>query len=175
MITKSYFLENPLYIPQGKPNSGVPSDLYSNSIKELDRAIKLYEKEYMVYLLGSELYAEYLSDMEDEQKKVKWSDFNAKLCDTELFVSPIANYIYCMYLDDNSMEYNGRVFTTEKKENQDVVGMEKKKIKEWNKMVEMTKTFLDWLILNPIETIAEIDTSYWDTLTDYKNHFGICV
>ena len=113
----------------------------------------------MIYLLGSELYSEYLSDMADDEKKVKWSDFNAKLCDTELFVSPIANYIYCMYLDDNSMEYNGRVFTTEKKENQDVIGMEKKKIKEWNRMVEMTKTFLDWLILNPIETIAEPSTN----------------
>lgn len=173
MITKDYFLNNPLFIPQGRPNNGVSADIYSTDIKELERAISLYEREYMIYLLGSELYSEYLSDMADTEKALKWADFNTKLNDSTLKVSPIANYIYCKYVEDNSMQYNGRVFTTEKKENQDVIGMEKKLIKEWNRCVEMTSNFIDWLVLNPVETTAEIDTSYWDTLTDYKNYFGV--
>ena len=80
--------------------------------------------------------------MSDTEKALKWVDFNTKLNDSTLKVSPIANYIDCKYVEDNSMQYNGRVFTTEKKENQDVICMEKKLIREWNNGVEMTSNFI---------------------------------
>lgn len=173
MITKAFFGQNPLLIPQAKQNNGVPANVYSQETIELDRAIKRYEKEYMVALLGSELYAEYLTDMADEVLKLKWAAFNSHLCDAETLVSPIANFIYFNYVQDNSFSYNGTVYTTEKKENSTILDGAVKLVDVWNKMCDLNYTFIEWLCANPIETTALISTAKWDYLTTEINYYGI--
>ena len=94
MTTERYFSQNPLLIPQPKPNAGVPSELYTNVVLELKRCITRYEKEYLEMLFGEELYNEYIEDMKDAELKQKWDLLNAKLWDADNLVSPVANYIY---------------------------------------------------------------------------------
>ena len=112
-ITKAYFDQHPVFIPQAKQNNGINADVYVAKTVKLDSAIRRHEKAYLTRLLGRGLYAEYIAAPTD----AKWDGLNALLYDTTLFVSPIANYIYYWFLDENAGDYDGSLVTTTKQEN----------------------------------------------------------
>ena len=171
MTTERYFSQNPLLIPQPKPNAGVPSELYTNVVLELKRCITRYEKEYLEMLFGDELYNEYIEDMKDDELKQKWDLLNAKLWDADNLISPVANYIYYKFLGDNAVGFNGRTFSTQAIENETVIPTIKFQVKAWNEMCKMNKKIFTWLYEQDIDTTAELDCSYWDYLSTYQNSY----
>lgn len=170
-ITKAYFEQNPVAIPQAKQNNGINADVYSANTVKLDSSIKRHEKAYLTLLLGRELYAEYIAAPTD----AKWADLNALLYDTTLLVSPIANYIYFWYLDENVGSYDGSLFQTTKQENSTNHSVVYNQVKAWNAMVTMNEPILQYLYdtIETIETLALIDKTGWTELCTLKNSWGI--
>lgn len=170
-ITANYFEQNPLYIPQAKQNNGINADVYDAGASKLDKAIKKHEKAYLRLLLGRELYAEYITSPED----AKWDALNALLYDTENLESPIANYIYFWYLDENIGTYDGSLFLTTKHENSNNHSVIYNQIKAWNEMVGMNEPILTYLArnINTIETTALISKAGWVELCTLRNSWGI--
>ena len=168
-ITKAYFDQHPVFIPQAKQNNGINADVYAAKTAKLDSAIRRHEKAYLTRLLGRGLYAEYISTPTD----AKWDGLNALLYDATLFVSPIANYIYYWFLDENAGDYDGSLVTTTKQENATNHPVLYKQIKAWNAMVEMNVPILSYLQNTVISTTAVIDKQGWGELYTFKNSMGI--
>jgi len=169
MITTDFFIQ-PFKLGIPAANNGTDSDVHTTIIKEVEYCIDLYEREYLKSILGNELYAEYISDMNDLVKAAKWSDFNAQLIvDSESFISPIANYIFYHYIKRNNVSYINGQFQIEKIEGVTVVDTEIQRNKVWNDMVAMNLTFLNWFVSNVPETTASLSYAMWEYMTTTKS------
>ena len=168
MITND-FLIMPFKLGIPRANNGTDSDVYATIIKEVEYCIDLYERNYLKAILGTELYAEYVEDMKVPETAAKWADFNAKLIvDDKAYISPIANYIFYNYVKRNNVRYINGQFQIEKIKDVTVIDTEIQINKVWNEMVAMNLTFLNWLVSNTPETIANIDYSMWEYMTTTK-------
>ena len=168
MITTDYLIM-PFKLGVPRANNGTDDDIYTSIIKEIEYCIDLYERNYLKAILGSELYAEYISDMSSQETAAKWADFNAKLIfDDKAYISPIANYIFYNYLTRNAVNYVDGRYEIGKSEGFDRMSIEEQKNKVWNEMVEMNQTLLTWFYSNLPETTAALDYSKWDYMTTPK-------
>ena len=162
MITIDYFKKEPIWIYVPEQSAGIPQDVATNELQRLETAIEFYEEEYLTYLLGSELYEEFIATFDD----VKWDYLKALLVNEDKLRSPIANYIYCKYIYSRQFEStNGIRWNATKSDNVEQVSIFPQYSKAWNKMVEWNNKLFKYLLgdFSDVETTAELDYSAWES------------
>lgn len=140
LIDKSYFTKN-LHI-------GDLSNVLDGTPTMLDAYITRYEKEYLIKLLGLELYNEFVSGLEEDPVPQKWIDLKNEIVDETFKVSPIANYVYCKWQDQNYTKNVGIGQVKNKAENAIVVRPYDMQVKAWNEMVDMNLNIGEYLWVN---------------------------
>jgi hypothetical protein len=146
LIDFNYFQVS-LYLPYVNLQSGTGGSAAGiNKHKEqLDRQIAIYQKEFLTLLFGSEVIPEEVAAM---------------VVDDILFVSPIANYVYCKVLPDyasRSTASGEKVKGAEASETADHYG---KVCNAWNQMV-----YMNAIIRETLDKAGK-DATY---PTDYNN------
>lgn len=121
---------------------------------DVNNYISYYETEYLIKVLGKEVYeqfSEYLQSEEKEPVKL-WDDLKSMLVGTMggMKISPIANYIYFFYARNHQCDVtvNGV-----KKDSDvgDLVSPMGKMVSAWNSMVIMNADLYKWLDTQHIE------------------------
>ncbi len=138
MIDSTYFV-SPIDIPNLTTEIGGVTD--TSNLAALTRAISIYQAEFMRLLLG-DLYPDFVSDEDG-----KWDDLKAKLVDSDLKVSPIANYVFFKYYPQLTTPNTGVGVAYNKTENQGIDNR-KRLTDVWNDMVlylERCDGVLDYL------------------------------
>lgn len=128
LIDKSYFTKE-LHI-------GDLSNTRDGTPDMLDAYIERYEKEYLTKLLGLELYNEFMAGLEEEPVPQKWVDLKNEIVDETFKVSPIANYVYCKWQNQNYTKNVGIGQVKNKAENAIVVRPYDMQVMAWNDMVD---------------------------------------
>lgn len=149
LIDKSYFTKN-LHI-------GDLSNVLDGTPTMLDAYITRYEKEYLIKLLGQDLYAEFVAGLEEDPVPQKWIDLKNEIVDETFKVSPIANYVYCKWQYQNYTKNVGIGQVKNKAENAVVVRPYDMQVMAWNDMVDMGKDVLKFVYSN---------------ITDYPSYSG---
>jgi hypothetical protein len=155
MIDPTYFV-SPIDIPNLTTEIGGVTD--TSNLAALTRAISIYQAEFMRLLLG-DLYPDFVSD-----KDGKWDDLKAKLVDSDLKVSPIANYVFFKYYPQLTTPNTGVGVAYNKTENQGIDNR-KRLTDVWNDMVlylERCDGVMDYLYDNRAD--LETDVSLPDYL-----------
>jgi len=170
LIDETYFGFEPCYLGDFESSNGY-GNVVSNKLIEVRRSIKRFEPEYLTMLMGTELYAEYVSTITDP----KWDALKALLVNSTDKISPIANFVYYRHRREHKFESgdNGDYMT--KKDNMIAVQPEHKMIIAWNNMVDLNIPILKWIWdyvicaeTTAIETTATWDYSQWETELLYK-------
>lgn len=143
---------------------------------DIDFSIAKFEPQYLRMVMGSEVYEEYKSDMDN----AKWQPLIDRLVDSVNFISPIANYVYCKHKHTNYVETNGKTDYIAKADNMTVISPTERYKIAWNDMVEMNNILFCWIyenIINTdepvIETTAKWDIANWEKLTTEESGLGI--
>ena len=139
MIVDASFFYGPLSIEGIMVNSG--ADFTQAAIRErVNQYIELFERQYLVKLLGMELAGEfiaYTSREEDKEAVAKWDNLLARLVPMPR-VSPIANYVYFHYVRGNQVHATS-LGATETNSDNKVVSCDPLIIPAWNGMVDMNR------------------------------------
>src|SRR3989304_3716705 len=138
ITTQAYFTQGTTEVPNTTIEVGGVEDT-SNSA-ELTRYITRYETEFMKRLLGS-LYPDYVNN----PTATKWTDLIAKLWDSTLLVSPVANYIFWHYYRDSTQRNAGVGAVEANVENAHIVTASRL-CSVWNEMVLMMYNGIDGVI-----------------------------
>lgn len=101
--------------------------------ENLDQHIKRYSKEFLNLLLGKALAARYLAGFDSDPEM---EELDAILVDREEDISPIANYVFCKYLENTHALHQGIGVVVPKAENALVVNPIVKIVRAWNLMVD---------------------------------------
>lgn len=134
---------------------------------DIDFSIAKYEPEYLRMLMGSEVYEEYKSTIDD----IKWEPLKTRLVDDVNFISPIANYVYYKHRRITAVSSDGVKDYTTKTDNTDGVGISSRLVTAWNDMVDLTQPICQYIYNSiitsnapAIETVAQWDYSGWEIL-----------
>lgn len=154
MLIDYAFFQGPLLISGIVSPDVVPSLTTSAITGDVDNYISYYETEYLIKVLGKEVYeqfSEYLQSEEKEPVKL-WDDLKSILVGAMggMEISPIANYIYFFYARNHQSDVtvNGV-----KKDNDvgELVSPIGKMVFAWNDMVRMNADLYKWLDTQHIE------------------------
>jgi|SRR5215217_188880 len=133
----------------------------SNPVRDF---IKVYEPQFLTLLLGKDLYKDFTDGLALDPVPQKWQDLKALLIDTDLKVSPIANYVYWFYMKNSNTRTGGIGEVKPNAENAQTVNNLDKRVYVWNEMVSWVwqnadelKTYHDddietdkpWFVINP--------------------------
>lgn len=99
----------------------------------LDRAINRYGKEFLVKLLGKDLAERYIAGYVTVPEM---EALDKILVDRDAETSPIANYVFCKYLENTHAVHQGVGVTVQKAENSLIVNPIVKIVRAWNEMVD---------------------------------------
>ncbi len=95
LIDKTYFIDE-VFIPNLNSSNTMISDAI---VADLTVAIARYEKEYLIKLLGEDLYDDFIAGLKVlPVPDSKWTDLKNKLVDSTNKLSPISNYIYFQFV-----------------------------------------------------------------------------
>jgi hypothetical protein len=173
-ITDETYYNNPICFIGDFEVSNSRNSAQSDSLSNLLFSIAVYEQEYLQTIMGTELYAEYVSTSSDE----KWNILIDKLRDVQLKRSPIANYIYFYHRRDNEIASGSNGDYMPKMDNMETVPTVKKRIIAWNDMVNQNASLFAWIYQNLIdteipliETTAQWDYSQWERLLKKESGF----
>lgn len=162
LIDTSYFVQSN-YIPNIQGSSDV-NDAISAQVEVF---IKLHEPDFLKTIFGETFYDEFIAGIEAGTDK--YLTLKTKLIDIQLKESPIANFIFCRYVQ-NQMSFNENNPNPTFFNNQRFV-------QSWNEMVDLLKIFVHWFEQNEADyTIT--NTDYFDenkrlSLFTYVNIYGI--
>lgn len=154
MLIDYAFFQGPLLI-SGIVSPDVAPSLTTSAITgDVDNYISYYETEYLIKVLGKEVYeqfSEYLQSEEKEPVKL-WDDLKSILVGTMggMKISPIANYIYFFYARNHQSD----VTVNGVKKDSDIgelVSPMGKMVFAWNDMVRMNADLYKWLDTQHIE------------------------
>ncbi len=140
IIDKSYF-KGKIVIPStNKPVVAETVNLF----------ITTEERQFMIDLLGNELYQLMLGEEANEPFKslIEGADFTMDFLGRTLNlkwnglqnsdkISPISYYVYCKYRESKNSGFTGSVETKGKKENTVVINPRAKIVASWNLMVDL--------------------------------------
>lgn len=136
LIDSSYFVGE-LLIPNTTGNH--PAQTVNTT--ELDRFILLYEREYLIKLLGKTLYDEFIAHPTDS-----WVvDLTSQLRDSTLKISPIACYIWYWWKCHNTTQTTAQGEAIANNENASMTSPMQRLMKAYNDCVNMTYDVLQWL------------------------------
>lgn len=174
MITKEYFRKGLLFLPNILIESGgIDPDISTKYNNIIDDAIERYEEQFLCKLLGLKVYEEFKQGLEATEKEKKWTDLKDKLINSESLRSPIANYIYCGYLQENETELIGTNSNIPKYENKTVVSNFEHIKNAWNDMVLQNLTLIDWLYKNKETYFTEFDRiDDWNEILEKQTYLG---
>lgn len=156
--------------------------------ENLDVFITKYEAKFLTQLLGKTLYDAFLIGLDDPQPDQIWTDLKGMLVDDTLKVSPIANYVYYFYSEDNATQTTGVSEVLAKAENASYYTPIRKMMRAWNEMVVRVRELRQWLTDNlvtyPDLVIYSPFSNHWNGYYDYamcdfpeivvfKNRLGI--
>lgn len=173
LINEKYLQNEPCNLGVASPSNGYADEAVGSELKALKRAIIRFEPLYLEMLLGEDVYAEYEADSDN----AKWQPLVDKLVDSDNFISPIANFVYCMQRMETYISSNGHADTiTKGSDNTLVVDPRHKVMIAWNDMVRLNAKVCKWIIDNiitadtpTIELENEIDTTYWTESSTYAS------
>lgn len=144
----------------------------SNSA-ELTKYIDRYSVVFLKQLLGS-LYPDYVAN----EKDARWVALNAKLYDTTLKISPVANFVFWHYYNDSTRRNTPTGVAVQRIENAQIV-TDQRLCQVWNEMVELMYNevdgVLDWLHESDQTTTYVFDhsTTDWRNFIRTSNEFGL--
>lgn len=154
MLIDYAFFQGPLLISGIVSPDVAPSLTTSAITRDIDNYISYYETEYLIKVLGKEVYeqfSEYLQSEEKEPIKL-WDDLKSMLVGAmgEMKVSPIANYIYFFYARNHQSDVS---VNGVKKDSDvgDLVSPMGKMVSAWNGMVKMNADLYEWLDTQSID------------------------
>lgn len=138
MIDNTYFV-GILDVPNQTTEVGGVTD--TSNLTALNRAIAIYQAEFMRLLVG-DLYADFLKNEDG-----KWDDLIVRLVDSDLKISPIANYVFFKYYPQLTNPNTGAGVAYNKVENQGIDN--RRRLTEvWNDMILFLERYdgvLDYL------------------------------
>jgi hypothetical protein len=171
LIDETYFVSGLTALPSMEVNNGFDDSIQASQITALRRAISSHQKDFFRYILGSELYAEFISDPDAE----KWVAMLSQLIDDENKVSPLANFVYCHFVAEYDVQLSaaGAVKTTT--DNAMRIPVSYIQTPVWNEMCRMMDTFYVWLYYNraTLEDNVELSAASWGNLNTPINPFGL--
>jgi len=155
LIDVTYFKFDPIKINGLESSNGFSAEL-SNSLEvDLQRAIAIYEKPYLIGLLGSDLYEEYVASINN----AKWDNLKAQLVNADLKRSPIANYVYYHFMKAKKYAYGDIGAYIPKVENMNNVDQNLVLKQAWNDGVAQNFEVCQWLSNNA-------EAQGWDNSVD---------
>lgn len=167
LIDSTYFQYGTIPVPD-LVSTGISSQAAALKLAKLERAIAVYEDKYLNILLGDTLYAEY------KVGGVQWDALKAKLVNTDLKTSPIANYVFFYYWPDHCKVNMGIGTVVGAAEGGQVLDASVKTIPAWNEMVAMNIKVMEFLWSNRIDyEHDDIELPYcnWNELTETVWYF----
>ena len=138
LIDTSYFIGE-ITVPNIGSVSGNPAA--SINLAELNRLILIYEKDYLVKLLGKALYDVFIAN-----PSADWVvSLTAQLKDTTNKISPIAYYVWHWWKRNNASMTSEMGEFAAKSENASTNSNIMKQITGFNTCVSLTCDVLDWM------------------------------
>lgn len=114
------------------------------NVTELDRFIVLYERDYLIKLLGKTLYAEFIA-----QQTESWAvSLIGQLRDSTLKISPIAYYIWYWWKCHNTTQITAQGEAAANNENAGIVSPMHRLQNAYNSCVNLTYDVLEWMEAN---------------------------
>lgn len=167
-LTTSYFVGELII-----PNLTSTTAAGTANIAELQWFINTYEKEFLKYLLGDNLYDEFVAGIAVAEPLAKWTNLKNQIYDGTNFISPAAGYVYFFFRRNRFTITMGSSEVKPLHENGETVGHAAKQVMAWNNMVKQCEDIWEWL---EESTQAAIYTTYSDEFHGYLtriNEFGI--
>lgn len=164
-IDSTYFVRERL-LPLSSGAVGVPSARSTNKTNVLDDFITFYEREFLILILGADLYAEYIVDYQTD----KWKDFDALMFNDTLKDSPVADYIYCKYwADHDTVTGDGTLRVNGDAKNR--VSASERIIPVWNAMIKKVLPIIEYLVDNESVFCETYDYNWsgWKTFAFYAD------
>lgn len=156
IIDISYF-HGDLELPIDSGTTGVSYQLTEANSQRLQDAIGRYEREYLRRFLGVDLYDAMIEGLAEVPIGPKWTTLRDKfIVDSELKLSPIANYVYANYLYVNEISISHKASATiPKAENQQVVSNYRKIKRAISEMVAWNLEIAGWLLKQDMYDLSD--------------------
>lgn len=132
--------------------------------------IKKYQKQFLKLMLGKSLYAAFDAGLAVGSPDQKWLDMKAQLVDEDDLTSPIAQYVYYWYQQDNTTQTVGIGQMKPESLNGYIVANTAKNVKAWNDMVKVNRAFSQWLY----DHSEDYDLEYPYTPVYIWNYYWAC-
>lgn len=132
ITTQDYFVRE-RRVPGVEGEVGLPTEATTVANAVLNDFIAFYEPEFLTYILGADLYAEYLVGREIVGDK--WKTFDAYMFNPTLKDSCVADYIFCKYWADQDTTVGDGTHLVNG-ENQNRVSYQNRSLKVYNRMVD---------------------------------------
>lgn len=158
------FFQGSLHLPYVNLQSASPASsgrAIDTKQQQLEREIAIYQKDYLKRLFGE--------DITDAQFEELPENIQALIVDTNLNISPIANYVYCRVLPDYASRTTQAGEKRKGSENSTDTSYQAKLILAWNRMVEMNGEIREAMYTEGLEDTYITD--YTDPI--YKLQYGL--
>lgn len=158
------FFQGSLHLPYVNLQSASPASsgrAIDTKQQQLEREIAIYQKDYLKRLFGE--------DITDAQFEELPENIQALIVDTNLNISPIANYVYCRVLPDYASRTTQAGEKTKRSESSTDTSYQAKLILAWNRMVEMNGEIRESMYTEGLEDTYTTD--YTDPI--YKLQYGL--
>lgn len=125
------------------PNLTGTGPIVTANLAKVNRLIDLYEKDYLIKLLGEDLYDQFVTDLGTSEA---WATgLRDELRDTTLRVSPIAYYMYYFWLRESATYVTSGGQAEPKNKNSLNSSPNLRMVEAYNRMVRMTVKLLDYI------------------------------
>jgi hypothetical protein len=161
-----------------------PQSTEEVSLEQVNKFIDIYEDQFLHKALGYGLFKAFKAGLQETTVEQKWKDlnegaeftYNSRLSKwngfvTESKLSPIANYIFCEFMEDKIAENTPAGIVVPKTENSYREDGRQKIVMAWNEMVEYLYDLRKFLYTNQsvyTEWNSELSEIYYK-----KNVFSI--
>lgn len=145
--------------------------IVAGNVEEVTRFIKKYEPDYLLNVLGKELYDALIAGLAAEQVEAKWTELKNKFINSDIPASPIADYTYYHIMRDRITSSTGIGEVESAAENSTVTINTSKMASAYNDAVRQGKNIRSWLSEN-LSTYPEFASAGSYTLRPV-NIFGV--
>lgn len=149
MFLDDTYFQGELYIPRSDfdDETGIAGMLQAVGEKNLSWYIEKYEREYLIRLLGRDMYKTFISNLNDGSDWLRLRD--------EIFVtsdglgySPAANYVYFYSMRDMQTQTSPKGEVRGKQDNATTVSAYDKLVRVWNDMVDSSREIISFILEN---------------------------
>lgn len=152
LIDKTFFKQPLLYLPQTEAlGSGVSQSIKTTDVDFIDEHIEFYEPKFLIKVLGKPLYERFIEEITPVEEEVVeeeeniWLTLKSQLVNTDLLVSPIANYVYFYAIANLTEKTTRQGAVLSKNEASVILSCANKQVAAWNDMVDQLVEFYTWL------------------------------